>query len=245
MCEPVPEYNENDMKNFFLFVSATLFVLMGAWGCSDSDDDGDGGGVQTVPAEGLTVKISSVSPIRAYYRIEYSHPENFTDPDDYLVAGMCYGKSPHPTVYDNSTSTGVVRPNSDSYSATDLLEPNTTYYFRAYREFGNSIIYSKETSVKTPGTTDDSDIKLVLHLVSENTMKAEYRINAKGRYKVELSTWDLQGWYTPYDCGYKSEGDGDEFLYTWNGQWGNRRYFVLSAKDVETGIEYNSYELYK
>lgn len=199
----------------------------------------------TEPQDRFFVKISSASPSRVYFHVEYKYPNEYTDPDDYLSAGICYGTSPNPTVFDMTSQIQVVRPNNNSYSASDPLSSNTTYYFRPYREINGSIVYYEETSVKTPGTTENSDMMLKLTYVPDNRIKVEYKINTDGQYKVDLYTWDLQGTYSTHDFGYETKGDSGNYLYTWSLPWSSTRYFYLLARDIETDVRYESMSLYK
>lgn len=214
-------------------------------GEGEPDPDDPGGEAPEDTPERLFVKISTVSPSRIYFHVEYQNPGEYTNPDDYLKAGICYGTQPGPTVLDQTTSIEVVRPNSDSYSGTDILASNTTYYLRPYRKVNGETIYYEETSVRTPGETEASDLMLRLTYVSENQVRCEYRINTDGTYKMELRTWDLQGTYAVHDFGTRSEGDRENYLHAWSLPWGSTRYFFLRAIDAETGIWYESDHLYK
>jgi len=88
-----------------------------------------------------------------------------------LVSGVCYASHPEPTILDEH-STMYFAPGScivsKIHSGTDL-EPNTTYYFRAYTRHScdvnsdNScaIIYGEEKSFTTPDVTiknEDTDM---------------------------------------------------------------------------------------
>ena len=213
-------------------------------GQDESGDIGQGGSDGT-SVNDLLVDISSVYPTYLYYHVEYANPGDYTDPDDYLTAGVCYGTSPNPTVLDDTTPIETVRPNSDSYAVMNGLKPNTTYYMRPFREVGGSIKYYRETSVKTPGTDEESDVMLKLTYLYNNTIRMEYSINTEGTFKLELWTWDISNSFSPYDLGYKTKGDKGSETYRWPINWGNRRYFYLVAKNVETGMSYRSNLLYK
>ena len=216
----------------------------------DEEDQGGSGDIGHGDSDGtsvndLLVDISAVYPTYLYYHVEYANPGNYTNPDDYLTAGVCYGTSPNPTVFDETTTLETVRPNSDSYAVMDGLKPNTTYYMRPFREVGGSIKYYRETSVKTPGTGEDSDVMLKLTYLYDNTIKMEYSINTEGTFKLELWTWDISGTFSPYDLGYKTKGDKGVETYRWPINWDKRRYFHLLATNVETGVSYRSNILYK
>ena len=138
-----------------------------------------------------------------------------------------------------------MRPNGDSYSGISQLSANTTYYIRPFREVNGVITYYTETSVKTPGTTPDSDIMLKLSYVPSNNVKAEYSFNTDGEYKLELWTWDITQNYSPYDFGYKKQGAKGIYTYNWLLTWESTRYFYLIARDLKTGIAYKSKDLHK
>lgn len=211
-------------------------------------DGGQGGGDTPGSAIGpneLRVDISAVYPTSLYYHVEYTNPGKYTDLDDYLTAGVCYGTEPGPTILDETTPLETVRPNSDSYAAMTGLEPNTTYYLRPFMEVNGTVTYFQETSVKTPGADEGSDVMLKLAYLYDNTMKIEYEINVEGTYKLELWTWDLQGSYCAYEMGYKTKGDSGTDTYRWSGLWRDTRYFYLVAKEIETGVSYRSNNLYR
>ena len=217
-------------------------------GSDEGDTDGEEntgpeGGTE-VSANDLFVDISSIYPTYLYYHVEYANPAAYTDPDDYLSVGVCYGTSPNPTVFDSVTLIEIVRPNSDSYAVMSGLASNTTYYMRPFREVNGSIMYYRETSVKTPGIGEDSDVMLKLTYLYDQTMEMEYSINVEGTFKIELWTWDLQGGYSPYDIGYKTKGDKGSVTYKWNGYWRDTRYFYLVAENVETGQQFRSDNMY-
>lgn len=214
-------------------------------GSGGENNPGTGGGDTEIKENELYVKFHTVSPDRIFYRVEYRFPGNYTDPDDYLRAGICYGTSPHPTVFDHTEGIQLVRPNGDSYSGISQLSANTTYYIRPFREVNGVITYYTETSVKTPGTTPDSDIMLKLSYVPSNNVKAEYSFNTDGEYKLELWTWDITQNYSPYDFGYKKQGAKGIYTYNWLLTWESTRYFYLIARDLKTGIAYKSKDLHK
>ena len=63
--------------------------------------------------------------------------------------GHCWSESQNPTLNDSSTNFGVAQKPIPFESNLKDLEPNKTYYIRAYVNDGDKIIYSKERKFKT------------------------------------------------------------------------------------------------
>ena len=105
--------------------------------------------------------------------------------------------------------------------------------------------YYEETSVTTVGTTPDSDLMLKMTYDGNNSMTYEYAINTDSSYKIDLWCWKLSGSWSPVEIGYKQPGDVGSGSYRYPVEWEQRTYFYLSARDLDSGIYYQSEPLYK
>lgn len=188
---------------------------------------------------------ANIFPNRASLSISYTNPDKYQSADSYLTAGICYGKSPHPTVSDKTTSQKLI----DKYFRfvkLPELEPGTVYYLRPYTMNNNKVTYYKETSIETVG----KNIKLNLEHLSGNTIRLSYSINKSGIYNVTLGiskmvTPDvLDAAYRLEDFGYKTKGDFGSLTYTYPNDWGQYDYFTLIAQEEGVSIFYQSSHLY-
>lgn len=214
-------------------------------GGEDQPGGGGGGGTDLSDPGLLKVAVTSASPSVINYQIQYRNPGDYKDEDDYLRAGICYGTSPHPTIFDQTGRVERVIPYSDMTSGIANLEENTTYYLRPFRETNGAVTYYEETSVTTVGTTPDSDLMLKMTYDGNNSMTYEYAINTDSSYKIDLWCWRLSGSWSPVEIGYKQPGDVGSGSYRYPVEWEQRTYFYLSARDLDSGIYYQSEPLYK
>ena len=201
-------------------------------------------GSETSDPELLKIALYNVSPSHIVYQIQYRNPENYKNEKDYLRAGICYGTSPNPTIFDNTGRVERVIPYSNQTSSITELKENTTYYLRPFREVNGIVSYYKETSVKTVGTTPDSDLMLEMKFVEGNKMEYEYAINVNRSFKVDLNIWDTYGNRSVKELGYKQKGDTETGSYTYTLTWEKYTYFYLTARDMDSGITYESESLY-
>jgi uncharacterized protein (TIGR02145 family) len=67
--------------------------------------------------------------------------------DPVVQRGVCYGLNPNPTLSNDFTSNGSGYGSFES--SLTSLEPNTTYYFRAYAKSSKGVIYGEQKSFKT------------------------------------------------------------------------------------------------
>jgi hypothetical protein len=68
-----------------------------------------------------------------------------------ITRGICWGANPQPTILDNTTSDGVGL--GAFTSILNNLQPNTTYYFRAYATNSVGTGYGNELSFSTTADT--------------------------------------------------------------------------------------------
>lgn len=76
----------------------------------DGTENNPGGGIGTEESESDVLYVSfeeiarnniTTNRVEDYlkYKLQYKNPENYTSSSKYLKAGICYGTSPHPTIF--------------------------------------------------------------------------------------------------------------------------------------------------
>ena len=107
----------------------------------DGTENNPGGSSGTEESESdvLYVSFSTIHSDHILSKIQYKNPEKYTSSSQYLKAGLCYGTSPHPTIFkDKTTLQSSIDPKGKSETLTDLKEA-TTYYVRPYTEKNGKI----------------------------------------------------------------------------------------------------------
>ena len=207
--------------------------VVGTGGTQNPED------IMSDESEELYVYLGSANifPNRASLSISYTNPDKYQTADSYLTAGICYGKSPHPTISDKTTSQKMI----DTYYRTvnlSELEPGTVYYLRPYTMNNNKVTYYKETSIETVG----KNIKLNLERLNGNTIRLSYSINKSSTYNVTLNVVKMvtpdaiEAAYQLKDFGYKRKGECETATYTYSGSWGQYAYFSLPAIEQKENI---------
>ncbi|EHL81972.1 hypothetical protein [Coprobacter fastidiosus] len=145
------------------------------------------------------------------YKLQYKNPENYTSSSKYLKAGICYGTSPHPTIFkDKTTQQSKVDPKGNVVLLLSGLEDATTYYLRPYTEENGKVTYYKETEITTFGKYVNAEVVRV----GKDRCKIDYTI-ASGTYEVTVHIYNYATKKDTYEhIGYKRAGDsGSSSIY--------------------------------
>jgi hypothetical protein len=130
-----------NIKNFSLFPLLIMGVFL-VFASSCNKDDDDNNGQQNVPVLS-TLAASEITATTA------TSGGNITDDGGTTVTvrGVCWSTGQTPTISDNKTEDGAGA-GSFTSSVTDL-EPNTTYYLRAYATNSAGTGYGSAVSFTT------------------------------------------------------------------------------------------------
>ncbi|WP_418660969.1 hypothetical protein [Bacteroides ilei] len=201
-------------------------------------DDEEGGTDSPSVSDVMFVYYSTVQSDRITYQIRYTNPASYPDSDSYLMAGLCYGVTPHPTITDNTTQIIKIVPNSDSYSVVSDLKEGTVYYMRPYSIKNGVVTYYQESEIQTVG----KDIKALITPYEGNTVQVEYAINKVGTFKIMLIAYNLLtgSRIILKDFGYKEKGASETLKVTYPYNWEEHRYLFLVISELETGLSYHS-----
>lgn len=199
--------------------------------------EGSGGNETGSTDSELNVFISSIQANSAYYYISYTNPNKYTNSSDYLVAGVCYSKLPHPTIDDAHTGTVTIKPEQSSGVNLPDLERNTTYYIRPYTLKNRIPTYYTETSFITQG---GNSVYVSLTYLQGNTVQYNYSINMEGSYNTYIYYYNpIRGKYIKgSDFGVLKKGDQDSGKYTYPYEWEDKSYLAIIAEDTKTGQSY-------
>lgn len=137
-------------------------------------------------------------------------------------AGLCWGTSPNPTIYDNKVSNDNY--NTNYTSNLSGLKANTTYYIRAYATNSAGTAYGNELSFKTKGTATDIDGN-IYNVVSigdqvwmvENLKVSRYNDGEPILMITENFVWEFSS--SPAYCWYNndvSNKDSYGAMYNWH-----------------------------
>ncbi len=122
-----------DMRNFILMFSILMSLFLS---CSK-------GNVKNLVK--FKINIDSIS-LEKFDDIHISVSLNNRDAPEIKKVGICWGKSPEPTLTDSS------RNFSSSYSTIiSKIGESSTYYFRAFIQTNDKVIYSESRSIATGG----------------------------------------------------------------------------------------------
>lgn len=119
--------------------------LVGFYSCSDSSSGGGGGG-------GTSSKVPKVKTCDYECGTNYAYMEGQIIEDwdmDIESFGVCWSKSGTPTVDDNVAYAWELYDENYFNVYTDNLDPNTTYYYRAFAENEKGIGYGEKKNFKT------------------------------------------------------------------------------------------------
>lgn len=181
-----------------------------------------------------------------------------TLPNNLSNFGICYGKTPHPLVTDNSLSEATRK----TEWTLPGLSTGTTYYIRAYHQNGTKIEYfDGEISIKTIGNMDFNlstaiTGKTIYEYYSTGIWFTRWRYNyqltyniaVQGTYTIEAVCEEPDAWgeYSDgsyrwrTDGGYISGGKGSKNILVENIRLGAKSRLRFVITDLDTGIIYNS-----
>lgn len=141
------------MKKHLFSCIMTLILsvsLVGFYSCNDSSGGGGGGGTSS--------KVPKVTTLDCWdYGSTWAYFDGRIDEDwdmDIEHYGVCWSKSGTPTVNSYVAYADYLYDSNYFYVFADDLDPNTTYYFRAFAENEKGIGYGEKKSVKTSQQAD-------------------------------------------------------------------------------------------
>ena len=170
----------------------SLFVL----GCSDDDKIDNTASVSTLTIGEVTSTSASLSA-----ELSAASMQNF------IKKGFCYSTSAEPTI-DNATLCEM----TGDFSATLRdLQPNTTYYVKAYALIGDNLVYTEQKQFTTPSKTLEDQL-------------SEYICPAYVDDYVSMAGWDQRAnWNLAnvHDPSVMKAADGYYYMYQTDASYGN------------------------
>ena len=170
----------------------SLFIV----GCSDDDKIDNTASVSNLTIGEVTSTSASLSA-----ELSAASMQNF------IKKGFCYSTSAEPTI-DNATLCEM----TGDFSATLRdLQPNTTYYVKAYALIGDNLVYTEQKQFTTPSKTLEDQL-------------AEYICPAYVDDYVSMEGWDQRAnWNLAnvHDPSVMKAADGYYYMYQTDASYGN------------------------
>ena len=170
----------------------SLFVL----GCSDDDKIDNTASVSNLTIGEVTSTSASLSA-----ELSAASMQNF------IKKGFCYSTSAEPTI-DNATLCEM----TGDFSATLRdLQPNTTYYVKAYALIGDNLVYTEQKQFTTPSKTLEDQL-------------SEYICPAYVDDYVSMAGWDQRAnWNLAnvHDPSVMKAADGYYYMYQTDASYGD------------------------
>lgn len=170
----------------------SLFIV----GCSDDDKIDNTASVSNLTIGEVTSTSASLSA-----ELSAASMQNF------IKKGFCYSTSAEPTI-DNATLCEM----TGDFSATLRdLQPNTTYYVKAYALIGDKLVYTEQKQFTTPSKTLEDQL-------------SEYICPAYVDDYVSMAGWDQRAnWNLAnvHDPSVMKAADGYYYMYQTDASYGN------------------------
>ena len=170
----------------------SLFIV----GCSDDDKIDNTASVSNLTIGEVTSTSASLSA-----ELSAASMQNF------IKKGFCYSTSAEPTI-DNATLCEM----TGDFSATLRdLQPNTTYYVKAYALIGDNLVYTEQKQFTTPSKTLEDQL-------------SEYICPAYVDDYVSMEGWDQRAnWNLAnvHDPSVMKAADGYYYMYQTDASYGN------------------------
>lgn len=170
----------------------SLFIV----GCSDDDKIDNTASVSNLTIGEVTSTSASLSA-----ELSAASMQNF------IKKGFCYSTSAEPTI-DNATLCEM----TGDFSATLRdLQPNTTYYVKAYALIGENLVYTEQKQFTTPSKTLEDQL-------------SEYICPAYVDDYVSMAGWDQRAnWNLAnvHDPSVMKAADGYYYMYQTDASYGN------------------------
>lgn len=170
----------------------SLFIV----GCSDDDKIDNTASVSNLTIGEVTSTSASLSA-----ELSAASMQNF------IKKGFCYSTSAEPTI-DNATLCEM----TGDFSATLCdLQPNTTYYVKAYALIGDNLVYTEQKQFTTPSKSLEDEL-------------SEYICPAYVDDYVSMAGWDQRAnWNLAnvHDPSVMKAADGYYYMYQTDASYGN------------------------
>lgn len=170
----------------------SLFIV----GCSDDDKIDNTASISNLTIGEVTSTSASLSA-----ELSAASMQNF------IKKGFCYSTSAEPTI-DNATLCEM----TGDFSATLRdLQPNTTYYVKAYALIGDNLVYTEQKQFTTPSKTLEDQL-------------SEYICPAYVDDYVSMAGWDQRAnWNLAnvHDPSVMKAADGYYYMYQTDASYGN------------------------
>ena len=170
----------------------SLFIV----GCSDDDKIDNTASVSNLTIGEVTSTSASLSA-----ELSAANMQNF------IKKGFCYSTSAEPTI-DNATLCEM----TGDFSATLRdLQPNTTYYVKAYALIGDNLVYTEQKQFTTPSKSLEDEL-------------SEYICPAYVDDYVSMAGWDQRAnWNLAnvHDPSVMKAADGYYYMYQTDASYGN------------------------
>ncbi len=211
----------------------------------------------TVPS----VSTGKVSELQPYSAVVEGTISVLGAPDGVTQHGHVWSTSPNPTTFGDKTWLGAKQSTGHFSSSLSALQPNTTYYVRAYATNSLGTVYGEETIFATPSapvllntgeataiTSKQATLSAQItdtggHTVSERglcwseqtepTIAHYFQASTTSNNSFELTLTDLQVQTLYYVRAYAKTADGSIF-------YGNTISFSTTPKEID--IEIGEYD---
>lgn len=170
----------------------SLFVM----GCSDDDKIDNTASVSNLTVGEVTSTSASLSA-----ELSAASMQNF------IKKGFCYSTSAEPTI-DNAT---LCEMTGDFSVTLSDLQPNTTYYVKAYALIGDNLVYTEQKQFTTPSKSLEDEL-------------SEYICPAYVDDYVSMAGWDQRAnWNLAnvHDPSVMKAADGYYYMYQTDASYGN------------------------
>ncbi len=159
-------------------------------------------------------------------------------PDEF---GICYSKDQHPNIKGTTFSINQLSSESDISVTIKDLNPNTTYYLKAYVKIGDNIIYSDENTAKTVDVQEPTvgEVQLQSKTSVSFSIKSEI-IDENGLTITERGIcWSENEDPTIQDNLIKDDSVGiGSYTLTVEKLYPNRTYYVKAYAKNARGLAY-------
>ncbi len=195
------------------------------------------------PDPSKIIQVTTLDPTEIEQRVTLSGGTiSFTGAVAPVTAyGVCWSKTPKPTVADNKTVDSLT-PARFSSLLTGLT-PNTTYYVRAYATITDGTVYGNEFSFNSLEVALPSVSLVSVNSITQTTAQADYTISSDGGADIISRgiCWSTNPNPTTYEnkTNHGSSGIG-EFPDSLNGLTENTIYYARPYATNSLGTAYGN-----
>lgn len=186
--------NKRKMKYLSIFMMLVCSLLV--MGCNDDDKIDNSAVVANLEVSEVTSTTARVSA-----ELTAANMQNF------IKKGFCYSTTADPTI-DNAT---LCEMTGDFTATLTNLEPNATYYIKAYALIGDNLVYTEQKQFSTPAKSLEDQL-------------SEYVCPAYEDNYVAYAGWDQRAQWNlanVHDPSVMKAADGYYYMYQTDASYGN------------------------